>query len=106
MPNIIFVMKWLKTRHATMFRLSNNMIQAIFLDGSELMFNSITKLLTYVSKIGERINCTMSEAANGENIELNQRFAYVIEVLNVSKGFRYKTKEEEEALREYHSELT
>ena len=32
-PNMIFVMKWMKTRHALMFRLSNNMIQSIFDDG-------------------------------------------------------------------------
>lgn len=40
---IVFVMKWIKTRHAVMFRLSNNTIQSIFNDGSELIFNSITK---------------------------------------------------------------
>lgn len=42
-PNIIYVMKWIRTRHAIMFRLSNNMIQSIFDDGSEVMFNNITK---------------------------------------------------------------
>ena len=60
-PNIIFVMKWIKTRHATMFRLSNNMIQSIFDDGSEFMFNVISKQVTFVSKIGLRVNCTMEQ---------------------------------------------
>lgn len=89
-----------------MFRLSNNMIQAIFLDGSEIMFNSITKLITYVSKLGERVNCTMREGVEGENIELCQRFNYVRDVLTVSKGFRFKTKEEEEALQHKYLDLT
>ena len=58
-PNMIFVMKWIKTRHALMFRLSNNMIQSIFDDGSELMYNSWTCDITYVNKRGEKINCTL-----------------------------------------------
>lgn len=69
-PNIIFVMKWLKTRHAIMFRLSNDMIQSIFNDGSEVMFNSITQDITYVNKLGERTNSYIHDCMNGDQIDL------------------------------------
>ena len=77
-----------------MFRLSNDMIQSIFDDGSELMFNSITKCITYVSKSGEKINSDLTLMHREDNIEMQQRFNYVREVLVISKGFRIKTKDE------------
>lgn len=77
-----------------MFRLSNDMIQSIFDDGSELMFNSITKFITYVSKTGEKIHSELGLMQRENNIEMQQRFNYVREVLVISKGFRIKTKDE------------
>ena len=59
----MFVKKWIKTRHATMFRLSNNLIQSIFDDGSEIIFNS-AKDVTYVSNTGTRKEVKMAEAIN------------------------------------------
>jgi polo-like kinase 1 len=51
-----------------MFRLSNNMIQSIFDDGSEVMFNSITKFVTFVDKLGEKKHTTMQDALTGDNV--------------------------------------
>ena len=46
-----------------MFRLSNNLIQSIFDDGSEIIFNS-AKDVTYVSNTGTRKEVKMAEAIN------------------------------------------
>ena len=52
--------------------------------------------MTWVSKVGERENHDLDYVMRGDNLELKQRFEYVRQVLTISKGFRYKTKDEEE----------
>lgn len=64
-----------------MFRLSNNLIQSIFDDGSEIMFNASNKEVIYISKIGEKTNLSLGEVMVSNNTELVQRFGYVKQVL-------------------------
>jgi polo-like kinase 1 len=52
--NNIYVKKWMRTKHAIMFRLSNKIVQVNFQDHTEILLNSESRLVTYVNKKGER----------------------------------------------------
>ena len=49
---LVFVKKWLFTEHAIIFRLSNKVVQVSFLDKSELLLCSDSKIVTNVDKMG------------------------------------------------------
>ena len=46
----VFVKQWLKTKHATMFRLSNGAFQVNFLDSTQLILNSRTRTVSFTNK--------------------------------------------------------
>lgn len=48
--DVVYVKKWMRTRHAIMFRLSNKVVQVNFQDHTEIMLSSETKIVTYVNK--------------------------------------------------------
>jgi polo-like kinase 1 len=50
----IYVKKWMRTKHAIMFRLSNKIVQVSFQDHTEILLNSESRLVTYVNKKNER----------------------------------------------------
>ena len=50
----IYVKKWMRTKHAIMFRLSNKIVQVNFQDSTEIILSSETRTVTYVNKRGER----------------------------------------------------
>ena len=45
--NLVYVKRWLNTKHAILFRLSNKVVQVIFEDKSELVMSSLTKKVFY-----------------------------------------------------------
>ena len=49
-----YVKKWMKTKHAIMFRLSNKIVQVNFTDRTEIILSSEQKLVTYINLKGER----------------------------------------------------
>lgn len=51
---VVYVKKWMRTKHAIMFRLSNKIVQVSFQDHTEILLNSESRLVTYVNKKGER----------------------------------------------------
>ena len=51
---IVYVKKWMRTKHAIIFRLSNKIVQVSFQDHTEILLNSESRLVTYVNKKGER----------------------------------------------------
>ena len=52
--NFCYVKKWMKTKHAIMFRLSNKIVQVNFTDRTEIILSSEQKLVTYINLKGER----------------------------------------------------
>ena len=46
----IYVKKWMRTKHAIMFRLSNKVVQVIFQDQTEIILSSELRVVTYVNK--------------------------------------------------------
>ena len=73
---VVYVKKWLKTKHAILFRLSNKVVQVIFEDKSELCMSSVTKKVSYLNKKGERTNYYLSTALDSGNAEMIKRLNY------------------------------
>ena len=46
----VFLKKWVRTKHAILFRLSNSTVQVVFYDHTELLLSSEAKVVTYVDK--------------------------------------------------------
>jgi polo-like kinase 1 len=77
----VYVKKWMKTRHAIMFRLSNKIVQVNFTDKTEIILSSENKLVTYVDKKGERTNYPLATALESSNTEMAKRLKYTKEIL-------------------------
>ncbi len=65
--------RWFRSKHAVIFRLNNKSVQVIFIDQSELLINSISKMLVYTNKYKEKSEYALSEIMNSENRELIKR---------------------------------
>lgn len=79
--DVVYVKKWMRTRHAIMFRLSNKVVQVNFQDHTEIMLSSETKVVTYVNKKGERSTYPLSSAMESANLEMVKRLKYTKDIL-------------------------
>lgn len=79
--NMVYVKKWMKTRHAIMFRLSNKVVQVNFTDKTEILLSSENKMVTYVNKKGERSYYPLATALDSSNTEMSKRLKYTKEIL-------------------------
>ena len=59
-PEMPFLKKWVRTRHAILFRLSNRTVQVLFFDRSEVLLSSEARMVTYVNKQGIEEISTLS----------------------------------------------
>jgi polo-like kinase 1 len=50
-----------------MFRLSNKIVQVVFLDQTEIILSSELRVVTYVNKKNERNTFKLSEALESQN---------------------------------------
>lgn len=79
--DVVYVKKWMRTRHAIMFRLSNKVVQVNFQDHTEIMLSSETKVVTYVNKRGERSTYPLNSAMESANVEMVKRLKYTKDIL-------------------------
>ena len=79
--DIVYVKKWMRTRHAIMFRLSNKIVQVNFQDHTEIILSSETRVVTYVNKKGERLTYPLSTAMESSNLEMVKRLKYTKDIL-------------------------
>ena len=79
--DFIFVKKWLKTRHAMIFRFSNKIIQVCFQDRSQIIIHPLNQNITYINKNGEKSIYPLNKGLNSSNHEMNKRVKYTKEVL-------------------------
>ncbi len=77
----VYVKKWMRTRHAIMFRLSNKVVQVIFQDNTEIILSSETREVTYVNKKGERATYQLTSALESTNLEMAKRLKYTKDIL-------------------------
>jgi polo-like kinase 1 len=78
---LIYLKKWMKTKHAIMFRLSNKIVQVDFQDKTQIVLSSENKLVTYVNKKGEPSQHPIATALESENAEMAKRLKYTKEIL-------------------------
>eukprot|EP00825_Cyclidium_porcatum_P047949 TRINITY_DN78_c0_g1_i1.p1 TRINITY_DN78_c0_g1~~TRINITY_DN78_c0_g1_i1.p1 ORF type:complete len:704 (+),score=113.16 TRINITY_DN78_c0_g1_i1:180-2291(+) len=78
---LVYVKKWMKTKHAIMFRLSNKIVQVNFTDKTEILLSSENKMVTYVNKKGERSHYPLATALESTNTEMAKRLKYTKEIL-------------------------
>lgn len=79
--SVVYVKKWMRTRHAIMFRLSNKVVQVNFHDHTEVVLNSESREVIYVNKRGERSICSLTEALESTNQEMSKRLKYTKDIL-------------------------
>ena len=77
----MYVKKWMRTKHAIMFRLSNKIVQVNFQDHTEILLNSENRLVTYVNKRGERSIMPLAQALDSNNQEMTKRLKYTKDIL-------------------------
>lgn len=77
----IYQKKWMKTRHAIMFRLSNKIVQVDFQDKTKIVLSSESKLVTYVNKKGETSQYPIATALESDNPEMAKRLKYTKDIL-------------------------
>eukprot|EP00828_Plagiopyla_frontata_P033506 TRINITY_DN4350_c0_g1_i6.p2 TRINITY_DN4350_c0_g1~~TRINITY_DN4350_c0_g1_i6.p2 ORF type:complete len:127 (+),score=20.32 TRINITY_DN4350_c0_g1_i6:160-540(+) len=70
--SLVYLKKWMKTKHAIMFRLSNKIVQVNFTDRTEVILSSELKMLTYVNKKGERSNYPLATALELSLIHISE----------------------------------
>ena len=77
----VYVKKWMKTKHAILFRLSNKIVQVCFLDQTEIILSSETKIVTYTDKKGVRTTYPLNTALDSDNYEMTKRLKYTKQIL-------------------------
>lgn len=80
--NIIYVKKWIKTRHAVLFRLSNRSVQISFFDKTELVLSNEARVVSYMDKNGTRTTGLLSEMMQGDKPNIAKRLKYARDVLH------------------------
>jgi len=73
----VYVKKWMKTKHAILFRLSNKIVQVSFLDQTEIILSSETKIVTYMDKKGQLSTYPLNTALDSSNYEMTKRIISV-----------------------------
>jgi len=97
---MVYVRKWLKTKHAVMFRLTNKIVQVKFTDKTEIILSSEHKIVVYTNKKGERSEYPLATAMDDANHEMAKRLKYTKDILtnmlNVNQKDREPNKEDNE----------
>lgn len=83
---LVYVKKWIKTKHAIQFKLSTNVVHVDFIDKSQIILSADNKKVTYLNKYGEAANIplkiVMNEKENDlEFSDLKKRLKYTKEML-------------------------
>lgn len=79
---MVFMKKWIKTKHAMLFRLSNGTAQVLFYDMTEVLISSEGKLITFVDKDKNRFVHSTAEIANKQLGDVSRRLKYAKEILS------------------------
>lgn len=78
------VKKVIFTQHATLFRLTNQLVQIRFLDKSEVFINGETKYVVYINKHQECKEYPLGNVFDSNCTDISKRMRYIKEVLTTS----------------------
>jgi len=85
---LVYVKKWMRNKHAIMFRFNNKLVQVIFQDQTEVLLSSELRVAVYVNKKQERTSFPLATAFENKNPEISKRLRYAKEILNQMLGER------------------
>ena len=77
----IYLKRFVKTKHAILFRLSNKTVQISFHDKTELILSQENKNVTYINKKGEKLLYPLHIALDSDNKEMTKRLRYTKKIL-------------------------
>ena len=80
--DLAYVKKWVRTRHAILFRLSNNTVQVVFFDHSEVLLAEQARVVCFVSKEGHRSEHTLDEVFRSKRADIVKRLKYTKEIMS------------------------
>ena len=76
-----FLKKWVRTKHAILFRISNRTVQVVFYDRSEVLLSSEAKVITYVSKQGLRTEHSLDQVLANNRLDIAKRLKYTKDIM-------------------------
>lgn len=79
--NLVYLKKWVRTKHAIFFRLSDNTVQIVFYDHTEIVLTPDERHITYSDKNRERKTYYLTDELVGTNSEISKRLKYTKEIL-------------------------
>lgn len=79
--NMTYLKKWVRTKHAVFFRLSDQTVQIVFYDHTEVLLTPDERYITYVDKHRSRNTYYMTDELVGCNPEIERRLKYTKEIL-------------------------
>ena len=77
----IYLKRFLKAKHAILFRLSNKTVQISFHDNTEIILSQENKTVTYINKKGLKFLYPLNKALENENKEMTKRLRYTKKIL-------------------------
>ena len=80
-PKAVYVKKWMRTKHAALFRLSCKVVQVDFQDKTQIVLASAAKVVSYVDKTGTKTNYVLNSTLETANIALAKRLKYAKDLL-------------------------
>jgi polo-like kinase 1 len=78
---LVYIKKWMKTKYAFMFRLSNRLVQVDFTDKTQIILSPENQVVHYRNKRGERTQHALGTALESEYAEMVKRLKYTKEIL-------------------------
>mmetsp|Transcript_4732 Transcript_4732/g.10265 ORF Transcript_4732/g.10265 Transcript_4732/m.10265 type:complete len:876 (-) Transcript_4732:168-2795(-) len=79
--SMIFLKKWVRTKHAILFRLSNETVQVVFYDHTEILLSHEAELVTYVDKKRQRNTFKLDQMVLDPSAEVGKRLKYAKDIL-------------------------
>ena len=79
--HFIYLKRFVKTKHAILFRLNNKTVQISFHDNTEIILSQENKKVTYINKRGEKLFYPLNTALDSNNKEMTKRLRYTKKIL-------------------------
>ena len=78
---LVYLKKWVRTRHAILFRLSNRTVQVVFFDHTEVLLSCEARSVTYVDKSRNRATYSLAAVMSEPRADIAKRLKYTKDIL-------------------------
>lgn len=78
---MVYLKKWVRTKHAIFFRLSDQTVQIVFYDHTEILLTSDERHITFVDKNKNRSTYYLTDELVGFKEDIAKRLRYTKEIL-------------------------